>query len=54
MPPLCPASTQVAPSVRVSYSAATPEYAPAASRPSAEGLYARHDTMPAQRPLQQH
>ena len=49
MPPVWPASVHVAERMWVSYSATTPEYAPAASTPLASGLYARHEMMPARR-----
>lgn len=49
MPPVWPASVHVAERMWVSYSAATPEYDPAASTPLASGLYARHEMIPAWR-----
>ena len=49
MPPVCPASVHVAERMWVSYSAAMPEYDPAASTPLATGLYARHEIIPAPR-----
>ena len=42
-----PGSSAIGARVPASYSAATPEYAPAASMPDRSGLYARHEMMPA-------